>query len=90
MGDVLDDSLIKAMKGVVDDLYGHVHRVADLSVAVGKEMRLDPKTSSGFPSLESSTTSARSTSTRPSSPSQDRSTTSNGITCAAIPKSVTP
>ena len=41
MGDVLDDSLIKAMKGVVDDLYGHVHRVADLSLAIGKEMSLE-------------------------------------------------
>jgi len=38
----LDDSLIKAMKGVVDDLYGHVHRVADLAIAIGKEMSLDP------------------------------------------------
>ena len=37
----MDDSLIKAMKGVVDDLYGHVHRVADLSVAIGKEMNLE-------------------------------------------------
>lgn len=37
----MDDSLIKAMKGVVDDLYGHVHRVADLSVAVGREMNLE-------------------------------------------------
>jgi len=36
----LDDSLIKAMKGVVDDLYGHVHRVADLGVAIGKEMNI--------------------------------------------------
>lgn len=39
----MDDSLIRAMKGVVEDLYGHVHRVADLSVAVGKEMDLDPE-----------------------------------------------
>lgn len=38
----MDDSLIKAMKGVVDDLYGHVHRVADLAIAIGKEMSLDP------------------------------------------------
>lgn len=37
----MDDSLIKAMKGVVEDLYGHVHRVANLAVAVGKELRLD-------------------------------------------------
>ena len=42
MGDALDDSLIRAMKGVVDDLYGHVHRVADLAIAIGKEMSLDP------------------------------------------------
>ncbi|MBA3360303.1 MAG: HD-GYP domain-containing protein [Acidimicrobiia bacterium] len=38
----MDDSLIRAMKGVVDDLYGHVHRVADLAIAIGKEMSLDP------------------------------------------------
>jgi HD-GYP domain-containing protein (c-di-GMP phosphodiesterase class II) len=37
----LDDSLIKAMKGVVEDLYGHVHRVADLAAALGKEMSLE-------------------------------------------------
>jgi HD-GYP domain-containing protein (c-di-GMP phosphodiesterase class II) len=36
----MDESLLKAMKGVVDDLYGHVHRVSDLSVALGKEMSL--------------------------------------------------
>jgi len=42
VGDALDDSLIRAMKGVVDDLYGHVHRVADLAIAIGKEMSLDP------------------------------------------------
>jgi HD-GYP domain-containing protein (c-di-GMP phosphodiesterase class II) len=41
MGEGVDESLIKAMKGVVDDLYGHVHRVADLAVAIGKEMALD-------------------------------------------------
>ncbi|MGI8513652.1 MAG: HD-GYP domain-containing protein [Acidimicrobiia bacterium] len=34
--------MIRAMKGVVDDLYGHVHRVADLAIAIGKEMSLDP------------------------------------------------
>lgn len=39
----MDDSLIKAMKGVVEDLYGHVHRVANLAVAVGRELRLDPE-----------------------------------------------
>jgi HD-GYP domain-containing protein (c-di-GMP phosphodiesterase class II) len=36
----MDDSLLKAMKGVVDDLYGHVHRVSDLAVALGKEMSI--------------------------------------------------
>lgn len=36
----MDESLLKAMKGVVDDLYGHVHRVSDLAVALGKEMSI--------------------------------------------------
>lgn len=36
----MDESLLKAMKNVVDDLYGHVHRVSDLAVALGKEMSL--------------------------------------------------
>jgi HD-GYP domain-containing protein (c-di-GMP phosphodiesterase class II) len=37
----VDESLIKAMKGVVEDLYGHVHRVADLAVSIGKQLVLD-------------------------------------------------
>jgi HD-GYP domain-containing protein (c-di-GMP phosphodiesterase class II) len=36
----VDESFLKAMKGVVDDLYGHVHRVSDLATALGKEMDL--------------------------------------------------
>ncbi|HEY3427779.1 MAG TPA: HD domain-containing phosphohydrolase [Acidimicrobiia bacterium] len=36
----MDESLLKAMRGVVDDLYGHVHRVSDLAVALGKEMSI--------------------------------------------------
>lgn len=36
----MDESFLNAMKGVVDDLYGHVHRVADLAVALGQEMSL--------------------------------------------------
>lgn len=36
------DSLIAAMEGVVEDLYGHVHRVSSLASAIGREMSLDP------------------------------------------------
>jgi HD-GYP domain-containing protein (c-di-GMP phosphodiesterase class II) len=36
----MDDALVEAMMGVVDDLYGHVHRVADLSVQLGKSLEL--------------------------------------------------
>ena len=36
----MDEYLLAAMENVVDDLYGHVHRVADLSCALGQTMRL--------------------------------------------------
>ena len=36
----MDESFLNAMKGVVDDLYGHVHRVSDLATALGREMDL--------------------------------------------------
>lgn len=35
------DSLIKAMEHMVEDLHGHVHRVADLAVSLGTIMQLD-------------------------------------------------
>ena len=35
------DSLIAAMEGIVEDLYGHVHRVSSLASAVGRQMALD-------------------------------------------------
>lgn len=34
------DSLIAAMEGVVEDLYGHVHRVSSLASSIGREMTL--------------------------------------------------
>ncbi|MGQ0849917.1 MAG: HD-GYP domain-containing protein [Actinomycetota bacterium] len=36
----LDDFLMLAMQETVEDLYGHVHRVADLAAALGKTMGL--------------------------------------------------
>jgi HD-GYP domain-containing protein (c-di-GMP phosphodiesterase class II) len=36
----MDESLLLAMQNVVEDLYGHVHRVADLSCALGRTMSL--------------------------------------------------
>ena len=36
----MDEYLLLAMQNVVEDLYGHVHRVADLSCALGRTMRL--------------------------------------------------
>jgi HD-GYP domain-containing protein (c-di-GMP phosphodiesterase class II) len=36
----MDEYLLAAMENMVDDLYGHVHRVADLSCALGRTMRL--------------------------------------------------
>jgi HD-GYP domain-containing protein (c-di-GMP phosphodiesterase class II) len=36
----MDEYLLVAMETVVDDLYGHVHRVADLSCDLGRIMRL--------------------------------------------------
>lgn len=35
------DSLIAAMEGVVEDLYGHVHRVSAMATAIGRAMELD-------------------------------------------------
>ncbi len=35
------DPLIEAMEGVVEDLYGHVHRVSSVAVEVGRELGLD-------------------------------------------------
>ena len=32
----MDEYLLAAMQNVVEDLYGHVHRVADLSCALGR------------------------------------------------------
>jgi HD-GYP domain-containing protein (c-di-GMP phosphodiesterase class II) len=34
----LDDSLLQAMQNVVEDLYGHVHRVSDLASSLGRTM----------------------------------------------------
>ncbi|MGH8928552.1 MAG: HD-GYP domain-containing protein [Acidimicrobiia bacterium] len=36
----MDELLLAAMQNVVEDLYGHVHRVADLASALGRTMRL--------------------------------------------------
>jgi HD-GYP domain-containing protein (c-di-GMP phosphodiesterase class II) len=36
----VDEYLLLAMQSVVEDLYGHVHRVADLSCALGRAMLL--------------------------------------------------
>jgi HD-GYP domain-containing protein (c-di-GMP phosphodiesterase class II) len=36
----MDEFLLLAMQNVVEDLYGHVHRVADLSCALGRTMGL--------------------------------------------------
>ena len=36
----MDDYLLEAMQNVVEDLYGHVHRVADLSCALGRTLDL--------------------------------------------------
>lgn len=35
------DTLLAAMEGVVEDLYGHVHRVSSVSSAIGRHMGLD-------------------------------------------------
>ena len=37
----MDEYLLSAMENVVEDLYGHVHRVAELSCALGKALMLD-------------------------------------------------
>jgi HD-GYP domain-containing protein (c-di-GMP phosphodiesterase class II) len=36
----MEDYLLQAMQNVVEDLYGHVHRVADLACALGRTMGL--------------------------------------------------
>ena len=36
----MEEYLLQAMQNVVEDLYGHVHRVADLSCALGRQMGL--------------------------------------------------
>jgi HD-GYP domain-containing protein (c-di-GMP phosphodiesterase class II) len=36
----MDESLLLAMQSVVEDLYGHVHRVSDLAIALGRTMAL--------------------------------------------------
>ena len=36
----MEEYLLQAMENVVEDLYGHVHRVADLSCALGRTMGL--------------------------------------------------
>lgn len=36
----VEEALLKAMQNVVEDLYGHVHRVADLATALGRTMSL--------------------------------------------------
>jgi HD-GYP domain-containing protein (c-di-GMP phosphodiesterase class II) len=36
----MEEYLLQAMQNVVEDLYGHVHRVADLSCALGRSMGL--------------------------------------------------
>jgi HD-GYP domain-containing protein (c-di-GMP phosphodiesterase class II) len=36
----MEEYLLQAMQNVVEDLYGHVHRVADLSCALGRTMGL--------------------------------------------------
>lgn len=35
------DSLLKAMEHIVEDLHGHVHRVADLAVSLGRVLEID-------------------------------------------------
>ncbi|HEX2153435.1 MAG TPA: HD domain-containing phosphohydrolase [Acidimicrobiia bacterium] len=35
------DDLLRAMEHIVEDLHGHVHRVADLSVLLGRTLDLD-------------------------------------------------
>lgn len=36
----MDESLLLAMQSVVEDLYGHVHRVSNLAMALGRTMDL--------------------------------------------------
>lgn len=35
------ESLISAMEGIVEDLYGHVHRVASVAIEIGRVLGLD-------------------------------------------------
>lgn len=35
------DPLLQAMEGIVEDLYGHVHRVSTVATTIGREMSLD-------------------------------------------------
>lgn len=35
------DPLLQAMEGIVEDLYGHVHRVATVATMIGRTMSLD-------------------------------------------------
>ena len=36
------DSLISAMQGMVEDIYGHVHRVSGVSISIGEVLGLAP------------------------------------------------
>ncbi len=36
------DSLIAAMEGLVEDIYGHVHRVSGVSISIGEILGLSP------------------------------------------------
>ncbi len=38
---LMDESLLLAMQNVVEDLYGHVHRVSDLAMSLGRTMNLE-------------------------------------------------
>ncbi len=41
MRDLRDEFLIRVMEDVIEDLHGHVHRVANLAVDLGKGLHLD-------------------------------------------------
>lgn len=38
----MDENLLLAMQNVVEDLYGHVHRVSHLAMALGRTLGLNP------------------------------------------------
>ena len=40
MSDLPDDFLIKVMEDVIEDLHGHVHRVSNLAVDLGRGLAL--------------------------------------------------